>query len=375
MFLYDSMPNSTGRDRLRSIRSLLLWITSRFLDKIRSPWTPWILSCLIFLYILALNQHSHTHHTCSTKSNTLNLYSHNKSFPNPNKFCILQPVLSPSHIQWNSSTITQHSALHLFLTSFIQSYNNSTDSHLNFHMYYGHDADDSLFSNQSLVNLFITHAQTLTNTNPMPIHFHFIPLYQLHSRITAIWNELAFQAYNDGCSYFFLSNDDMLIYTKGWTSQSVNELNRNRGTVLCQQFGIVRFKDEWADWAKFTFHVSTRFHMDIFDKVYYPIPFKTTHNDYWIYQVYRNWRGDYYESKIKMRNRVVENGSKEVAEPRYEYDKKEGIHAWVNYGSERVEKWMKLNHKTHALCSNKGKIQIINDDKKQSSSKRKRKAI
>ena len=145
---------------------------------------------------------------------------------------------------------------------------------------------------------------------------------------------MAKDAYAEGCDYQLMSNDDMLIFTKGWAGHVVRAMNH----MPCPNFGIVRFVDEWADWAKFTFHVSSRLHMEIFNGVYYPVPYKTTHNDYWIHYTYSGFNSSILLN-VHVRNRVKDSLEPGEAPPRYKYDSKDGIKEWVIAGRDHVVHW------------------------------------
>lgn len=42
--------------------------------------------------------------------------------------------------------------------------------------------------------------------------------------LTALWNGLNQQAYEDGCHYFFMPNDDLRMMTKGWAQTFIMAL-------------------------------------------------------------------------------------------------------------------------------------------------------
>jgi len=352
------------RDRLSSARSGVLWVSSRALDNARrSVWTPWVLSVVMLMYMWSLTKIEYPERIVSSESMMREQFADRNEWSSGkvmigNRFCILQPVLSKRDQVWNKTTVLEHTGLRLFLDSFLRSVDMRDRENLRFRLYYGHDADDLVFGNDELLRLYVCAAQTRANLAKVALEMRFVPLFDLHGRITAIWNELAAVAYRDGCDFFFMSNDDMIIHTHGWASKSVDHLTHQRGSPRCKHFGIVRFKDDWAKWATFTFHVSTRMHMSVFKGVYYAIPFKTTHNDYWIYKIYNRWHADHYDGNIKVRNRAVTDHSKAVAEPRYEYDSKEGIVDWIEDGSTRIEGWITAHH--HALvpavCNSSGSI-------------------
>lgn len=272
-----------------------------------------------------------------------------------NHFCILQPTLSSGKSKWTTDDVKNHIALRAFMTTFAKTVTPSERNYMKFSVYYGHDSDDAVFGDPKLRNVFQEHAHSILTDagfKPNDVNLIFTPLYGLHGRINAIWNVLAKDAYYDGCDYFFLSNDDMVFFTKGWVASAKDSLN-GIGSMAghkrpCRYFGIVRFKDEWATWATFTFHVSTRMHLEIFGGIYYPVPYNSAHNDYWINLVYRQFDASKYRGEVKVRNRVEDvdyalkhpKDTKRVAPPRYSYDKRGDVRKYVLEGRARVQAWL-----------------------------------
>ncbi len=161
-----------------------------------------------------------------------------------------------------------------------------------------------------------------------------------------------------GVITFFMSNDDMVFFTKGWVARATDSL-AGIGSIAghkrpCRYLGIVRFKDEWASWATFTFHVSTRLHLEIFGGTYYPVPYNSAHNDYWIHYVYRGVDASKYRGEIRVRNRVDdvdyalahEKDTKHIAPARYKYDKLGNARKYILEGRARLAQWLAKNKGT-----------------------------
>lgn len=271
-------------------------------------------------------------------------------------FCVLQPTLSAGKDKWHVEDARNHIALRAFLRTFATTVTAHERAAFKFSIYYGHDSDDPVFGTPELRAAFTEEARRIlaeASFKEHDVNLIFTPLYGLHGRINAIWNVIAKDAYYDGCDYFFLSNDDMVFFTKGWVSRSRDSLNGIGSPVPhkrpCRNFGIVRFKDEWASWATFTFHVSTRLHLEIFGGVYYPVPYNSAHNDYWINFVYRQFDASKYRGEIRVRNRVDdvdyalahEKDTMKVAPPRYQYDKRGNARRYIDEGRARVKAWLK----------------------------------
>lgn len=282
-------------------------------------------------------------------------HTNDTAFKLGNHFCVLQPTLSSGKSKWTEQDARNHIALRAFLRTFATTVSKREQQSFKFSIYYGHDSDDPVFGDPKLRAAFIDEARAILKRNNFEDHvvnLVFTPLYGLHSRINAIWNMLAKDAYYDGCDYFFLSNDDMVFFTPAWVTAAYHSLSGIGAPPghkrPCRYFGIVRFKDEWANWATFTFHVSTRMHLEIFDTVYYPVPYNSAHNDYWINFVYRQFDASKYRGEVKVRNRVEDveyalahpKDKSKIAPPRYLYDKRGNARKHILEGRARVQAWL-----------------------------------
>lgn len=299
--------------------------------------------------------------TAATMSRAANAMNATRSRMLGNKFCILQPTLSAGRNKWDADAAQSHIALRAFMRTFIATVTPGERSRFQFVLYYGHDSDDPVFGNGSLRAAFVQKAKQMLKEGGFTengIKLVFSPMYSLHGRINAIWNVLAKDAYYDGCDYFFLSNDDMVFFTSAWVSRAYDSLN-GIGSVKphkrpCRYLGIVRFKDEWASWATFTFHVSTRLHLEIFGGIYYPVPYYAAHNDFWIHYVYRGVGASKFRGEVKVRNRVEDvdyalahqKDTKRIALPRYTYDKRGNPMKHINAGRAQVIRWIRENQGT-----------------------------
>eukprot|EP00188_Purpureofilum_apyrenoidigerum_P006417 Plantae.Rhodophyta-Purpureofilum_apyrenoidigerum.ctg9987.p1 GENE.Plantae.Rhodophyta-Purpureofilum_apyrenoidigerum.ctg9987~~Plantae.Rhodophyta-Purpureofilum_apyrenoidigerum.ctg9987.p1 ORF type:complete len:419 (-),score=40.31 Plantae.Rhodophyta-Purpureofilum_apyrenoidigerum.ctg9987:270-1526(-) len=252
--------------------------------------------------------------------------------------CVIQPVKSPEQ-PWTPNSTKDHVALKAFLASFVESVDPQRDQDVVFSIFYGYDAQDPVFGQPDLLASFHAHAKAMTSG--IPVDFHFRPLFGLDGRLTGIWNDLARSAYHKGCDYFFMSNDDMALYTKGWASTVIDSFETSKHR-RCKYLGIVRFRDRWANWALFTFHVSSRLHMEIFDETYYRVPYYNSHNDLWIHYVYKHV-GSNLNKSLQVRNRVNDFRSlNSTEEARYEYDKKGNtdFNFWKDKGRKILQDWM-----------------------------------
>lgn len=281
--------------------------------------------------------------------------ANSSSFTLGNHFCVLQPTLSAGKAKWTANDARNHIALRAFMRTFADTVTPSEREKFKFSIYYGHDSDDAVFGSTSLRREFEDEAHNILarmGFADSDVRLVFAPMYGLHGRINAIWNILAKDAYYDGCDYYFMSNDDMVFFTRGWVTSATQSLNGIGSSLKhkrpCRYFGIVRFKDEWASWATFTFHVATRLHLEIFGGIYYPVPYNSAHNDYWIYLVYRFFDASKYRGEVKVRNRVDDvdyalahqKDTSHVAPPRYTYDKRGDVKKHILAGRARLKAWL-----------------------------------
>lgn len=396
MAMPTPIPRS-GRSPAKQRR--LLRLLTRFRLVVRSAHPAWILSAVLFLYILISSFRSRN----STSLSVLpELVSDNESDSNSansstltnsstallqaddllrarlesartksafthdfgTHFCILQPTLSTGKKSWTEQDARSHIAIRAFLRTFIMTVTSGERRDFNFSIYYGHDSDDPVMGNPKLRSAFESEARSMLSKaqfSDSDVRLIFTPLYGLHGRINAIWNVLAKDAYYDGCDYFFMSNDDMVFFTQAWVSRARDSLNgigsHPPHKRPCRNFGIVRFKDEWASWATFTFHVSTRMHLEIFGGVYYPVPYQSAHNDYWINMVYRHFDASKYRGEVRVRNRVDDvdyalahpKDTSKVAPPRYQYDPRGDARKYIIEGRARLKAWLSQYQQT-ARC-------------------------
>lgn len=278
-----------------------------------------------------------------------------------NRFCVMQPTLSAGLDAWDEEDARNHIALRAFLRTFSDTVTEQEKEKVQFAIYYGHDSDDPVFGDVKLRAAFESAARSRLREKGFTdegVELVFTPLYGLHGRVNAIWNFMVKDAYYDGCDYFFMSNDDMVFFTPGWVTSAVQSLDGIGSPVgkkrPCRYLGTVRFKDEWATWATFTFHVSTRLHVEIFGGTYYPVPYNAAHNDYWIHFVYRHFEASKYRGNVKVRNRVDDvdyalahqKDTEHVAPPRYQYDKKGDVKKYIRQGRARLQQWLDENKGT-----------------------------
>ena len=93
------------------------------------------------------------------------------------------------------------------------------------------------------------------------------------------WNEVTRKAYDEGADYFFRTNDDVELKSKGWIDLAVGKL-KDMNNV-----GVVGPKSLKGNTNILTLDFTHRTHMEIFD-TYYPQEFKNWYVDDFITYVY-----------------------------------------------------------------------------------------
>ncbi|KAG9314950.1 hypothetical protein JVU11DRAFT_4059 [Chiua virens] len=107
--------------------------------------------------------------------------------------------------------------------------------------------------------------------------------------VCAIWRQIARQAWVEGCDYFVLMGDDVVLKDEGW----LRDLHREfvqiaQCTGAPIGFGCVAFTDTSFPGMP-TFPVIHRIHLDIFDGEVIPEVFINQDGDPFLYQLYRRW--------------------------------------------------------------------------------------
>jgi hypothetical protein len=132
------------------------------------------------------------------------------------------------------------------------------------------------------------------------VHMLFRPVY-MTSGTTVIWNILAGWGYDIGCDYFVPANDDLLWRSPGWALSAVAELRGREDP--CPNFGIVGLSDETYPGFP-TFHVTSRLHVYIHSRAYYPVKLLGFGVDPWIYYSYDSVSASVFSQDIVVINRV-----------------------------------------------------------------------
>lgn len=107
--------------------------------------------------------------------------------------------------------------------------------------------------------------------------------------VCAIWRQIAKQAWKDGCDYFVLMGDDVVLKDEGWIRDAHAEFAQiAHRTGTPHGFGCVAFTDTSFPGMP-TFPIVHRTHLDIFDGDVIPEIFINQDGDPFLYQLYRRW--------------------------------------------------------------------------------------
>ncbi|KAJ7784529.1 NAD-dependent epimerase/dehydratase [Mycena metata] len=154
--------------------------------------------------------------------------------------------------------------------------------------------------------------------------------------VCSLWRHLARRAWEDGCTYFTLMGDDVILEDAGWMGRfhaTFAEMAHAQGVPL--GFGCVAFTDSTFGGMP-TFPIVHRTHMDIFNGTVVPEEFVNQDGDPYLFQLYRRF-GSSTMIESKLRNLV--GGSNDA---RYEK-----IHAprWtfktLSDGVSTAENWLR----------------------------------
>ncbi|EKX53972.1 hypothetical protein GUITHDRAFT_160761 [Guillardia theta CCMP2712] len=118
--------------------------------------------------------------------------------------------------------------------------------------------------------------------------------------LTALWNGLNNAAFRDGCHYFFMPNDDLLMRTSGWPSAFLALL---ASSTLKPNLGVTGPNDPVSGRADIpSMPCVHRTHLHIFNGQTLPSTFQNWYNDVWLGNVYRAFDACLMAKDIAARN-------------------------------------------------------------------------
>ncbi|EPZ31420.1 hypothetical protein ROZALSC1DRAFT_28771 [Rozella allomycis CSF55] len=181
-----------------------------------------------------------------------------------------------SHSSLNSPT--DISLFKHLLPSLIRSLTDDELKNYDFVLYIGFDEEDRFFDNADSFNIILNRFKELVGSRTIQMVALKFPFTK--GWVTYLWNSLFVKAVQDGCTYFYQINDDIIINSSGWLSDFVSTLNDN------SNIGVVGPKDPLhGDRVMLTQSFVHRTHYEIFGRLY-PSDIKDWYSDDWMSEVY-----------------------------------------------------------------------------------------
>ncbi len=176
-------------------------------------------------------------------------------------------------------------------------------------LYLGYDEGDIIYDNEINMREIVSIIQQVVPS----LIIKPIKLTGFQGRVVHIWNELTRLAYHDGCEYYFLLGDDVLILKGNWILRMINVLIY--GSKLLRNFGTVAFYDV-VEPSGPTFPVFHSTHLMIFgiDTAFDPF-FVNSFADPWLCDIYVSFNSSFIAKNVKLYNVV---GGGWTNGPRYE---------------------------------------------------------
>lgn len=122
-------------------------------------------------------------------------------------------------------------------------------------------------------------------------------------KICRIWDLLAAEAVNLGCTFFVLIGDDVRFKTAGWKGEiegQFAEVSAARGLPF--GVGVISFRDEAFDVFP-TFPVMHKIHFEIFGTLF-PIEFINQHGDPFLFEIYRRFGASEFAYTATLNNTI-----------------------------------------------------------------------
>jgi hypothetical protein len=171
----------------------------------------------------------------------------------------------------------------VFLNSFVQTYCNQ----YTYIIYLIVDDDDKIFGHNSTQNEIKSIMHKFKN-----ISVKFISSKNITKGwVTKMWNRIFQLAYDENCDYFFQCGDDILLQSKKWVTNSINELKKHNNIGLSGPLDIGRIQLGGPNCepggSRFiqTQAFVSRKHMELFG-YFFPEEIKNWYCDDWITKVY-----------------------------------------------------------------------------------------
>ncbi|CAG8481084.1 17762_t:CDS:2 [Gigaspora rosea] len=196
-------------------------------------------------------------------------------------------------------------------------------------VFIGIDKDDTLFhpiENNPAERILKEHGLMDLETR----EFNFPP-----SSTCQIWNDLAKDAYDQGCEYVVLFSDSTILESTNWMSKIHDEfikISNEKGVP--RGFGCVAFNEKTFPGFP-TFPAIARHHIDIFNGKPIPEIFTNQDADGFFFELYRRWEC----SKIMNDAKLINKSSRDK-KPHYKKISHDESFSALDDAVSTVEKWM-----------------------------------
>jgi hypothetical protein len=123
----------------------------------------------------------------------------------------------------NWVSIKESYLFNYYLQSFVAT---RSEGHI-YTLYIGYDKGDRVFSNKWEQD----YARIIEKVYS-DIKIKYVEMNEKPGHLTAIWNRLFKQSYDDGCDYFYQCGDDISFKTKNWVNDCIQKLKENNDVGL-----------------------------------------------------------------------------------------------------------------------------------------------
>jgi hypothetical protein len=123
----------------------------------------------------------------------------------------------------NWVSIKESYLFNYYLQSFVAT---RSEGHI-YTLYIGYDKDDRIFSKKGEQDY-----SRIIEKIYGDIKVKYVEMNEKPGHLTAIWNRLFRQAYDEGCDYFYQCGDDISFKTKNWVNDCIQTLKQNKNVGL-----------------------------------------------------------------------------------------------------------------------------------------------
>jgi hypothetical protein len=166
-------------------------------------------------------------------------------------------------------------------------------------MYIGYDIGDGFFDDDANRQALQEFVATMNQNLSVNLTLKMYKYPRAFANNVWFWNELAFEAYDDNCDYFFQLGDDMVLQSREWASVLIDSLQKrtafpNVGAVAPTGGSVAILVDSFVH----------RTHMELFGS-YFPREFKNWWADDWMTMAYRLGESAHFIGGAQINHAVV----------------------------------------------------------------------